>query len=224
VDHAVRSSIAEVRQAAAGENHEFMARKKNQAARREQLTEAAQRAIAEHGAAAVRVEHVALEAGVSPNTVRYYFNDVDELLREAHRKAIERFYTERMAQAHAIEDPVERLVATIESGVASGPDDVETRLLFEGTRLAAESDLFSVLMTTLHKQQELLYLNILELGVAVGAFELKEDARTVAQTIVALEDICGIRMMQNDAEYDHAEGKRLVLAYARLATGLELRE
>jgi len=65
-----------------------VARKKNQTARREQLTEAAQRAIAEHGAGAVRVEHVALEAGVSPNTVRYYYSDVDELLREAHRKAI----------------------------------------------------------------------------------------------------------------------------------------
>ncbi len=121
-----------------------MARKKNQTARREQLTDAAQRAIAEHGAAAVRVEHVALEAGVSPNTVRYYFSDVDELLREAHRKAIERFYTERMNQARAIEDPVERLVATIDSGVASGPDDQETRLIWEGVRLAGESELFSV--------------------------------------------------------------------------------
>jgi AcrR family transcriptional regulator len=201
-----------------------MARKKNQTARREQLTAAAQRAIAEHGAAAVRVEHVALHAGVSPNTVRYYFSDVEELLREAHRKAIERFYTERMAQAREIEDPVERLRATIESGVASGPDDYETRLLFEGTRLAGESDLFSVLMTALHKQQELLYVNILELGAAVGAFKLKDDPQRIAQTLVALEDICGIRMMQNDAEYDHAEGKRLVLAYARLATGLDLPE
>jgi AcrR family transcriptional regulator len=201
-----------------------MARTKNQTARREQLTAAAQRAIAEHGAAAVRVEHVALEAGVSPNTVRYYYNDVDELLRDAHRKAIERFCTERMAQAYSIEDPVQRLIATIESGVASGPEDYETRLLFEGTRLAAESDLFSVLMATLHKQQELLYINILELGAAVGAFRLTDDPQRIAQTIVALEDICGIRMMQNDQEYDHTEGKRLVLAYARLATGLDLPE
>lgn len=201
-----------------------MARKKNQTARREQLTQAAQRAIAEHGAAAVRVEHVALEAGVSPNTVRYYFSDVEELLREAHRKAIERFYTERMAHAHAIDDPVERLLATIESGVASGPDDPETRLLFEGTRRAADSALFSVLMATLHKQQELLYVNILELGAAVGAFKLNDDPKRIAQTLVALEDICGIRMMQNDAEYDHAESRRLVLAYARLATGLALPE
>jgi AcrR family transcriptional regulator len=201
-----------------------MARRKNQTARREQLTEAAQRAIAEHGASAVRVEHVALEAGVSPNTVRYYFNDVEELLREAHRKAIERFYTERMTRAFAIEDPVERLVATIDSGVASGPDDLETRLLWEGTRLAGESDLFSVLMTTLYKQQELLYANVLELGVAMGAFELKDDVRTVARTLVALEDISDIRMMQNDPTFDHAEGRRMLLAYASLATGLDLNE
>jgi AcrR family transcriptional regulator len=200
-----------------------MARKKNQTARREQLTDAAQRAIAEHGAA-VRVEHVALEAGVSPNTVRYYFSDVDELLREAHRKAIERFYTERMNQARAIEDPVKRLVATIDSGVASGPDDQETRLIWEGVRLAGESELFSVLMTTLYKQQELLYVNILELGVAVGVFTLADDVRRIAQTLVALEDICGVRMMQNDRSFDHAEGKRMVLAYARLATGVNLPE
>lgn len=200
-----------------------MARKKDQTARREQLTEAAQRAIAEHGAA-VRLEHVALNAGVSPNTVRYYYKDVEELLREAHVKAIDRFYTARMEQAHAIEDPVKRLVATIESGIASGPDDYETRLLCEGKRLAGESELFAVLMATLHKQQELLYINILELGAAVGAFHLKDDVRTIAQTLVALEDICGIRMVQNDPEYDHAESKRLLLAYARLATGVDLPE
>jgi len=201
-----------------------MARTKNQTARRAQLTEAAQRAIAEHGAAGVRVEHVALEAGVSPNTVRYYFNDVEELLREAHRKAIERFFTERMAQARAIEDPIERLVATIDSGVASGPDDMETRLLWEGGRLAGESELFSVLMTTLHKQQELLYESILELGAATGAFQLNDEVPRIAQTLVALEDICGIRMVQNDPTLDHTEGKRMVLAYARLATGVDLPE
>jgi AcrR family transcriptional regulator len=201
-----------------------MARKKDQAARREQLTEAAQRAIAEHGFSAVRVEHVASQAGVSPNLVRYYFNDVDEFLREAHRKAIERFYTERLARARSIDDPVERLIATIESGVASGPDDLETRLLVEGSRLAGESELFSVLMRALYKQQELLYVNILELGVAVGAFELKDDLQRVAQTLVALEDICGIRMMQNDPTFDHVEGRRMVMAYARLVTGLDLPE
>lgn len=199
-----------------------MSRTKNQTARREQLTAAAQRAIAEHGTAAVRVEHVALEAGVSPNTVRYYFKDVEELLREAHRKAIERFYTERLKQAYAIEDPVERLAATIESGIASGQDDDETRLLCEGSRLAGESDLFSVLMATLHKQQELLYVNILELGAAVGAFQLKDTPQRIAQTLVALEDMVGIRMVQKDPEYDHAEGWRLVVAYARLATGVDL--
>jgi AcrR family transcriptional regulator len=198
-----------------------MARKKNQTARREQLTDAAQRAIAEHGAASVRVEHVALKAGVSPNTVRYYFNDVDELLREAHRKAIERFYTKRMDRAHAIEDPIERLVATIESGVASGPDDLETRLVWEGTRLAGESELCSVMMTTLYKQQELLYESILELGAAAGVFKLTDDIQRIARTLVALEDICGIRMMQNDASFDQTEGKRMVLAYARLATGVD---
>jgi AcrR family transcriptional regulator len=201
-----------------------VARKKNQTARREQLTEAAQRAIAEHGAGAVRVEHVALEAGVSPNTVRYYYSDVDELLREAHRKAIERFYTERMAQAHAIEDPVKRLVATIDSGVASGADDMETRLLCEGKRLAGDSELFSVLMNTLYRQQELLYQNILELGVATGAFNLKDQVSRIAQTLVALEDICGIRIVQNDPTMDHAEGRRMLLAYARLATGVDLPE
>jgi AcrR family transcriptional regulator len=199
-----------------------MARTKNQTARREQLTAAAQRAIAEHGTAAVRVEHVALEAGVSPNTVRYYFKDVEELLREAHRKAIERFYTGRLRQAYALEDPVERLVATIESGIASGPDDDETRLLCEGSRLAGESALFSVLMATLHKQQEMLYVNILELGAAVGVFQLRDTPQRIAQTLVALEDMVGIRMVQKDPEYDHAEGLRLVVAYARLATGVDL--
>jgi AcrR family transcriptional regulator len=201
-----------------------MARRRNQTARREQLTKAAERAIARHGVAAVRVEHVALEAGVSPNTVRYYYDNVDELLQDAHRKSIERFYTKRLSQARGIQDPVERLATTIDSGVASGPDDLETRLLWEGTQLAAGTELFSVLMTRLYKQQELLYENILELGVAAGAFSLKADLHTVAQTIVALEDICGVRMMHNDPTFGHAEGKRLVLAYARLVTGLDLPE
>jgi len=129
-----------------------------------------------------------------------------------------------MAQAHAIGDPVERLVATIDSGVASGPDDMETRLLCEGKRLAGDSELFSVLMNTLYKQQELLYQNILELGVARGAFHLKDQVSRIAQTLVALEDICGIRIVQNDPTMDHAEGRRMLLAYARLATGVDLPE
>jgi hypothetical protein len=79
-------------------------------------------------------------------------------------------------------------------------------------------------MTTLYKQQELLYESILELGVAVGVFTLADDVHRIAQTLVALEDICGIRMMQRDEGFDHAEGKRMVLAYARLATGVALPE
>lgn len=201
-----------------------MARKKNQSARRRQLTEAAQRAIARHGAARARVEDVALEAGVAPNTVRYYYNDVEALLRDAHRKAIERFYTKRMSRASGIEDPVERLVSAIDAGVASGPDDLETRLLWEGMMRAGQSELFSAFMTTLLRQQELLYEHILELGVAAGAFELKSDLRTVAQTLVALEDISCIRMMQADPPSSHGEGRRVVLAYASLATGLDLSE
>ena len=198
-----------------------MARRRDQALRREQLTEAARRMIVRHGGDGVRVERIAEAAGVSPNTVRYYYGDLDELVEEVHRRAIGRFYAARLATLERIEDPVERLAATIRGGVPTGADDEDWVVLSETYHAARRSRLQLALMNALYHQQVALYLALLEAGAACGAFALRETPITIARTLVALEDKLGLLVIWRDAIVGREEALRLLWAYARLATGVD---
>ena len=70
-----------------------MARAKS--ARRTDLLEAAQRAMAEHGAS-VRLNQVAEEAGLTSGAILYHYPDLQDLLIDANRAGMERFYDARV--------------------------------------------------------------------------------------------------------------------------------
>ena len=68
--------------------------------RKTDLLEAAQRAMAEHGAG-VRLNQVAEEAGLTSGAILYHYKDLQELLVDANRAGMERFYDERqIGRAH----------------------------------------------------------------------------------------------------------------------------
>ena len=107
--------------------------------RKADLLEAAQRAMAEHGAG-VRLNQVAEEAGLTSGAILYHYKDLQELLVDANRAGMERFYDERLKAIEGIDDPARRLVATIASGLPVDGDDEEVCLLCalgdrESTRL-----------------------------------------------------------------------------------------
>src|SRR3954451_11490057 len=106
-------------------------RRKNQAERRGQLARAAREVLLERGVVGVRVKDVAERAGLAPSSVLYYYPSLDELLIEVSRGAIERFTERRAAAVRRLHGPGEQLRLAIHLGVPSGPDDVDSRLLYE---------------------------------------------------------------------------------------------
>ncbi len=90
-----------------------MARRKDQAARRRQLAQAAGRAIAARGIGGVRLKDVAAEAGLSSQSVLYYYPDLRQLVEHAIEHTLERFAQRRAAAAAAIDNPRAALISTI---------------------------------------------------------------------------------------------------------------
>lgn len=190
--------------------------------RKADLLVAAQRAMAEHGAA-VQLNQIAATAGVTSSAVLYHYPNIDELLVEANRAGMERFYNQRLERIASIADPAERLVVTIELGVPVDTEDEEVRLLCSLGGEAARNTIYAVLLTSLFDRQVEMYRSILELGVQSGDFRLHQDATVIARNLVALEDAYGYRIMAKHPTLDYQSAVDLILDYARLATDNPLR-
>ncbi len=185
--------------------------------RRAELRAAAQRAMAEYGSN-VQLNQVAREAGLTSGAVLYHYPDLTDLLLDSQRSGMERFYDARLQAIHGIDDPVERLVVTIASGLPEDVDDQDVRLLCALGGAAARNPVYGVLLTTLFDRQVAMYQVILEAGSAKGLFRLTQDSVVIARTLVALEDAYGYRIMARHPSIDCAAAIELIMDYARLAT------
>ena len=100
-----------------------MARSKS--ARKADLLEAAQRAMAEHGAS-VRLNQVAQQAGLTSGAILYHYPDLQDLLVDANRAGMERFHDAR-AQAIGklvLPDALARQQASVDDGFQNPPIDL----------------------------------------------------------------------------------------------------
>lgn len=197
-----------------------MARPKRQEQRRSELVAAAQRAIAAHGPDGARLNRVAEQAGLTSGAVLYYYPDIDELMLEANRAGMERFYEQRVRMLDALpDDPVVRVLALIDSGLPRDANDTEVRLLCELGGSAGRNPVWAALLTSLYDRQVSMYQVVLEQGAARGVFALQGDSLTIARNLVALEDAYGYRIVAQHPVIDHDAAADLIVAYARLATG-----
>jgi AcrR family transcriptional regulator len=195
-------------------------RPKNQGARRAQLLDAARAVLLERGAVGVRVKDIAARAGLTSATVLYYYPQIDDLLLEVSRDAMER-YAERRALAVAeLDDPAEQLRLAIKLGVPTGPDDADSRILYELDAFTGTSRAFAVLSAAYFDRQVALYESVLEHGMKVGAFELASPARDVARGLVAMEDGLGLQVVIGHPRIGAAEAEAVLLAWAERALGL----
>jgi AcrR family transcriptional regulator len=190
---------------------------RSKSARKADLLEAAQRAMAEHGVG-VRLNQVAQQAGLTSGAILYHYPDLQDLLVDANRAGMERFHDARVRAIEGISDPAVRLVVTITSGLPLDGDDEEVRLLCALGGEAARNTVYAVLLTSLFDRQVAMYQAILESGEAQGEFTLAADAITIARNLVALEDAYGYRIMAGHPTLDHDATAELILSYARLAT------
>jgi AcrR family transcriptional regulator len=186
--------------------------------RREALKEAARRAVVEHGTN-VRLVQVAQAAGVTSGAVLYHYPDLDQLLLEAQHAGMERFYEARRAAVADVVDPVRALVSLVHLGLPAAPDDPDVRLLCELGGSAGRDHVIATLLTSLYDRQVSLYESVVDAGRRAGVFRPSQPVRTIARTIVALEDAYGYRIVARHPTLDYDAAVALVLDYARLATG-----
>lgn len=199
-----------------------MARVRNQDARRGQLVAAAIDVIADRGLGAVRAKDIAAAAGISPRLVAYYYPEIDDLIDEVYRSAVDRYYWQRLEAINKLDSPVERLVSLIDSGLPSGPGDMLSRALYEFSVNAGREPTHGTLMTLLFEREVSLYVAVLEAGQAAGDFALTEPVLAVAQNFVALEDAFGMYLNGGNSSLDAGAAAALLRSYARSATGIDI--
>jgi AcrR family transcriptional regulator len=199
-------------------------RRKDQAERRRQLTSAARQVLLERGAVGVRVKDVAERAGLAPSSVLYYYPSLDELLMEVSRGAIDRFAERRAAAVHRVEGAARQLRLTIHLGVPSGPDDTDSRLLYELDAFTGSSPAFGILTSSYFDRQALLYESVLQAGARAGAFDLSTDALTIARGLVAMEDGLGLQVVIGHPAIDSTAAEGILVRHAEVATGASLSE
>jgi AcrR family transcriptional regulator len=197
-------------------------RRKDQAARRAQLAEAGRHVLLERGAVGLRVKDIASRAGMAPSSVLYYYPRIDELMMDVSRDAIERYAERRSQQVRRLSEPAEQLRLAIHLGVPTGPDDDDSRLLYELDAFTGTSRAFAVMSSSFFDRQAMLYEYVLESGAAQGSFTLVAPAATIGRALVGLEDGLGLQVVIGHPGLDSLEAERILLSYASSATGVDL--
>ena len=195
-------------------------RRKNQSERRAQLAAAARDVLLQRGAVGLRVKDIAARAGMSPSTVLYYYPEIDDLLLEVARTATDRFADNRARAVRELADPLEQLRLAIHLGIPTGPDDEESRLLYELDALTGVSTAFAALSTSYFDRQVALYESVLSAGAAAGSMRLSAAVDVTARGLVALEDGLGLQVVLGHPSIDSAAAERVLLAYASAMTGV----
>jgi AcrR family transcriptional regulator len=199
-----------------------MARKKDQAARRQQLVSATIELIADRGIEALTLAGIADRVGVSHRLVAYYYSDLESLVQEAHAAAVERYYWARLQALDEIADPQQRLLQLIRSGLPGQQDRQLSQVLNELSANASRSRVHARLMSQLFEREVSLYISVLQEGEAAGAFRLGHPALTLARNFVALEDAYGFHLLAKVSSIDASTALGALVGYARTATGAAL--
>ena len=199
-----------------------MARKKDQAARRQQLVSATIELIAARGIEALTLAAIADRVGVSHRLVAYYYTDLDSLVQQAHAAAVERYYWARLQALDEIADPQERLLQLIRSGLPGQQDRRLSQVLNELSANASRSQVHAQLMSQLFEREVSLYVSVFQEGEAAGAFRLGHPALTLARNLVALEDAYGFHLLAKVSSIDASTALGALVGYARTATGAAL--
>jgi AcrR family transcriptional regulator len=198
-----------------------VARPKRQDERRAQLVAATASAIADRGLSDLRLKHIADEAGLSVGSVLYYYPDLDALLVEVHQQVLDQFYVARVDALAAEIDPAAQLRLLVEQGIRAEPETT-MRAIYELHVAAARDESHAALLTRLWESEVSLYESVLRRGADDRVFTLRDDARAIAETVVALEDAFDLHLTGRNAAIDRDLAVRRCLAYLATMTGTRL--
>jgi AcrR family transcriptional regulator len=199
-----------------------MARKKDQAARREQLIQATLDTLAERGLAGASLRRIADAAGISPRLVAYYYPDLESLIEAAHEAASDRYYSARRQVLLEDVQPPRKLALLIRSGLPRDADRLLSQALNEIAVNAVRSRMHATLMTLLFDREVSLYTAVLESGRATGDFVLTEPLDVVARNFVLLEDALGTHLLAQSSSVDITLAEQQLASLARATTGIDV--
>ncbi|WP_197688162.1 MULTISPECIES: TetR/AcrR family transcriptional regulator [unclassified Actinoplanes] len=188
--------------------------------RRQDVADAARRAVVRDGLTQVRLRSIADEAGLTAGAVLYYYGNVDALLIEVYHQGVERWCVEREALVRRHDDARLRLRECIETGVADGPDDELGRLLMEFTPRVLHDPTAARLDGEFAQRQADIYAEVLNRGVDQGHFRLSDAAELLAATFVAIED--GRQLDVLSGRISRQESVRTLVSYARAVTSCHI--
>ncbi len=181
---------------------------------RNRILTAAADCIVRDGLVNVRMAAIAKAAGVSSGLVHYHFTTKEQLFTDvlSHSSAISHTLTER-ALERAGTQPSQRLSAFLDRCL---PSD---ELLAHDWRLWQELDLLCLRQPALAKVgsdvYETIYASVTDIitaGIEAGVFDLDaKEARSVAETAVALCDGVGARVVAPGPDLSMEEGRTMVL-------------
>lgn len=196
-----------------------MARRKDQAARRELLISATLETIATHGLAGATMKNIAEAAGISPRLVAYYYPEFEGLIEAAHQAATDRYYWSRQRDIEGDLTPSEKLARLMHSGLPRGKDLLLSQVLDEISVSASRSPMHATLMTLLFDREVSLYASVLEVGAALGEFTLTDTADVIARNFVTLEDALGLHLLAHNSSLNIERAEQQLASYAFSATG-----
>lgn len=199
-----------------------MARTKDQAARRAHLISATLKTIAAHGLAGVTMKNIAEEAGISPRLVAYYYPELDSLVEAAHQAATDRYYWARQRDIEGDLSPTDKLAQLMHSGLPRGEDLLLSQVLDEISVSASRSPMHATLMTLLFDREVSLYTSVLEVGQALGEFDLTDSVDLLARNFVTLEDALGLHLLANNSSMTLERAEQQLASYALSATGVRV--
>ncbi|RNE67441.1 TetR/AcrR family transcriptional regulator [Cryobacterium tepidiphilum] len=194
-----------------------MGRPSTREKRRQDLIQAALDAAAGHGLRQLSMSDVANQAGLTRSALLYYYEDLDELLVDAHAAGNARLGDARDALVAAQETPGRMLAAAIDAGLPEGPDDTLMRSLYEFDVLAGKSPVHDRLVKAMYERQLAVYRSVLEFGSDQGDFELRGDVPDIAMNFVALEDAYGLHIVGGNSLVSVADARRAIRLYAQQA-------
>ncbi|WP_309617659.1 TetR/AcrR family transcriptional regulator [Salinibacterium sp.] len=195
-----------------------MGRPKSQNGRREQLVLSALDAIRDRGIRNLRIRDIAEGAKVSTGTIHYHFADIDEIIYAVHSGASDRFFSDRFRAISELEDARDQLGSLVASGLPTSSDDAVVIALYEIDLYRRGDPAHMLLGQALFDRQVALYFGTLQLGVSQGHFTLNAPAQDIAQTLVALEDACGMHIIYGNRSLMIDRSSALLLGYSQTAT------
>ena len=182
--------------------------------------EAAFRVIVDRGSAGARISDVAARAKVAPSLVTYYFPSRDDLVLEATRYGVDRFFEQQSAFLARIEDPLERLEAAIAGAMADNARDPDWIVLLEFWTAALRRGSLQTVAALFQTRVRAQYAAIIESGAASGRFAPDAPSEDIAAAIIGMIDGLTLRVILHDPAIDPQGVERLVMGFARLAVGV----